>query len=163
MIEYREFRPTAMDPVGICLPDRQNWLLAPVAQNRDSGIRTRSNFQVVLKSLEEVAGDNDDVEVHRFGHWGNGWFEIILVRPDTQAAADAQDWEAALADYPIADENHLSDLEWEAAARIWEQYSWEERIEHIRENRDQFEFSSLADMKSCAKGVFTGSPRDLLG
>ena len=112
MQQYKEFQPTCFDFRGIGLEDRQDWYVAPVSQTRDSEALELSNFAVVLKSLEE-ADTGEDVEVHRFGHWGPGWFEIILVRPDTPAYKEAQDWEAALADYPVADDMHYSELECE--------------------------------------------------
>lgn len=109
MITYKEFQPTSFDCKGLGLPDRQDWLVAPVGQNRDSEALYRSNFIVVYEDL--IKYGYDDVEIHRFGHWGPGWFEIILVRPNTEAAKIAEEWECALSDYPVADEMHLSQLE----------------------------------------------------
>jgi len=97
------------------------------------------------------------VEVHRFGHWACGWFEIILVRPDTNAAKTAEEIEAALADYPILDECDHSEREMGAANETWQCcFSNAERIKYIRDHRSEFEFHSFADMLGCARGNYFG-------
>lgn len=110
MQTYSEFRPTPFDRRGICLPDRQSWLVSPVMQTRDSGPLEQSNFDAVLTAL---GGESDTVEVHRFGHWGPGWFEIIIVDPASPQAKVAEDLEASLPDYPVLDEMDLSAREWD--------------------------------------------------
>lgn len=69
MRTYSSHRPTTFDS-HIELEDREDWFLAPVSLTRDSGPLEESNFAVVLADL---GGESDDVEVHRFGHWGPGW------------------------------------------------------------------------------------------
>ena len=54
MKRYSEFAPTGFDSAGAFLPDRQDWLVAPTAQNRDSETLDKSNFAVLLK---EVGGE----------------------------------------------------------------------------------------------------------
>jgi hypothetical protein len=110
MQRYKDWAPTKHDAKGLRCYDNQDWFVAPVIQTKISETRERSNFQVVLDDLEK-ADTGEDVEVCSFNHWGPGWFEIILVRPDTVAATCAAEWEAALSDYPIADESHLAELE----------------------------------------------------
>ena len=164
MKTYKEFRPTGFDS-HIEIPgdeDRESWLVLPCGRNRDSDCLDESNFHSALKSLE---GEGEDVEVHRFGHWACGWFEIIIARPDTKAAKEAADIEAALADYPILDENDYSERETEAANETWRNcYRPKDRIEYIRDNRSQFEFHSFADMLGCVRGnYFAGYASELLG
>jgi hypothetical protein len=77
-------------------------LVAPVGQNKNSAALTRSNFTV---ALEQLGGESDTVQVHRFGHWGVGWHELILIDPaDTDAVKIAEDIEAVLQDYPVLSE-----------------------------------------------------------
>ena len=122
MKTYGEFRPTAMDPRGLAAAtmghdeddsDRSSWLVLPVSQTRDSGALSRSNFRVALRSLEALDPDGADHEVHRFGHWGPGWYEIILVRPETKAHIDAWEIECSLSSYPVLSDEDYSELEWE--------------------------------------------------
>lgn len=112
---YAEFAPTGFDCKGLGLPDRQDWIVAPVAQNRDSEALARSNFRVVLASL---GGESETVEVHRFGHWANGWFEIILCHPGLEA--EVAEWEATLSEYPCADDMDYCELEHEDYLEYWE-------------------------------------------
>lgn len=108
MQTYSKFRPTQFDPQGLALPDNQEWLTVPCGRNRDSDALTRSNFRC---ALEMLGGEGDDVEIHRFGHWANGWFEIILVKPDTSAAKIAFEIEDSLENYPVLDEEDFSEEE----------------------------------------------------
>ena len=106
-----------------------------------------------------------DFEIHRFGHWACGWFEIMIVRPGSQCAKQAQAIESALAGYPVLDEDDFSDREHAAANEAWEHcYTDKQRIEYIQDHRSQFEFHSIADMMSCVRGkYFAGYASELIG
>jgi hypothetical protein len=59
--------------------------------------------------------------VHRFGHWGPGWFEIILIDPrDSDRVAVGEDIERSLSDYPALDDEDLSRREHEDFQEAWE-------------------------------------------
>ncbi len=113
---YADFRPTAMDPSGLGLEDRQTWIVVPVGCNRDSGPLERSNFRVAQTILKEAGANH---EVHRFGHWGPGWFEIILVEPTEIGQKSVGDITRALADYPVLDDGDLCDEELEDRQSTW--------------------------------------------
>jgi hypothetical protein len=135
---YRDWRPTGFDTAGLGLADRQDWLVGPVSRNRGSeggtdyaSILTESNFGVVLADLRTYDTDGEDstIEVHRFGHWACGWFDIILVRPGTQAAEKAEEWAAFLSEvHPVASDEDLSERETEAQDRAWETASLRDRM-----------------------------------
>lgn len=150
---YKDFRPTALDTSGLALDERQDWLVFPHSRTRDSGCLAESNFHVALKSL---GGKSETVEVHRFGHWGPGWFEIILIDPKDEARVkDANEMIGALANYPVLDDEDHSRREQEAADLAWKNcYGDKERIEYIRDHRSQFEFRSFSDMLACVRGKF---------
>lgn len=116
MQRYAEFAPTQFDTAGLGLEDRQDWLVAPVSQTRDSEALSRSNFRSLLKA---IGGPSETVEVHRFGHWGPGWFEIILVAPGSPAEAICDEAESALEDYPVYDDMDFSALEYEEYGEWW--------------------------------------------
>ncbi len=162
MQTYSKFRPTSCDPAGLNLDDQQDWLVLPCSRNRDSGPLDESNFACTLKSL---GGECDDVQVHRFGHWACGWFEIIIVRPDSAAATEAEEIETALSDYPVLDDSDYSEREQAAANETWQNcYNTTQRIEYMRDNASQFEFRSFADMLGCARGnYFAGYASELIG
>lgn len=120
METYSKFAPTQFDTKGLGLDERQEWLVAPVSQTRDSDSLAKSNFAAFLTA---VGGESETVEVHRFGHWGPGWFEIILIDPaDATAVQTATEMESALEDYPVLNEEDLSNREYEAYLESWESY-----------------------------------------
>jgi len=93
-----------------------------------------------------LGGEGEHVEVHRFGHWGPGWIEIILVDPGHYHTLwTAGEIVCSLADYPVLDEEDWSEREFEAAGETWEQcFNDKERIEYLRSNGcQQVEFSEL--------------------
>lgn len=153
MRTYKEFRPTGFDCRGLGLPDNQDWLVAPVGQNRDSDALTRSNFACFLKAM---GGESEDVQVHRFGHWGPGWFEIVLINPANAALVKlAEEMEASLEDYPVLNEEDFSEREMEEASEVWRNcYRPMERVKYIRDHRSQFEFRDLRDMLQCVRGEY---------
>lgn len=168
MERYGDFQPTgfdsrsnfiAFDREG--LDEIEGWYIV-LGRNRDSDILSESNFDAALKSL---GGEGEDVQVHRFGHWACGWYELILVRPDSKAFEIAEEIESALADYPVLDDDDFSMREMEEADRIWRDcYSVKERIEYIRNNREQFEFHSFGALMSCVRGnEFRGYASELIG
>ena len=101
MQAFKEFRPSGFDQAGGGVePGNADWLVLRTSQTRDSDALERSNFTAATERLPD---EGDDVEIHRFGHWLCGWFEIIIVRPDTAAHAEALKIEAEMADYAALD------------------------------------------------------------
>jgi len=129
MTRYKDYAPTPMDPAGLNLPDRQDWIVAPCSITRDSEALSRSNWEVMCRGLLELDPGHNDHEIHRFGHWGPGWFEIVLVRPNTPASRNATEAMCSLSDYPILDEMHFSELEWNEASNYWESLNIADRVE----------------------------------
>lgn len=138
MQTYAQFRPTGFDCKGLGLPDRQDWLVLPCARNRDSNTYEESNFAVALARVESALGVLYSPEVHRFDHWGPGWFEIILVHPDYIDVV--QEIENSLVQYPLLDEMDHSEREYEAACKAWEHMSLRERV-HLA---GRFDFHFMA-------------------
>jgi hypothetical protein len=118
---YAEFSPTQLDHnCNIDEPGRvrSDWFVMPVGRNRDSGLRAESNFCVFLQRL---GGESKTVEAHSFGHWANGWFEIIIVSPRARKRlAVAVDCARSLEDYPILDERDLGVREDAALVEHWQ-------------------------------------------
>lgn len=155
MKQYKNWSPTQFDTKGLNCDDRQEWYVCPVIVTRDSGPLATSNFKYTENKLAKIDPDGKDHEVHRFGHWANGWFEILIVRPNTACYELAVSIENSLADYPILDEMDYSDRECEEADRVWKEcFSVKERIAYIRKDRRQFDFTSFKDMLACVRGKF---------
>lgn len=88
------------------------WYATPFVHTRDSDPLDESNFQVIASDLQRL--DPEGVQIHRFGHWGFGWFERIYIRRDHPRAIETvASWVNALSDYPVADDEHYSATEWE--------------------------------------------------
>ena len=141
MQTYAEFSPTSFDRKGAFLDDRQDWLVLPVGRTRDSGTLAMSNFEAAEKLLSKTDTEGETWETHRFGHWGPVWFEIIIVKPDTEAERVGKEIECALDNYPILDENDHSERDYEAACQAWENTDKRERI-HICAKHDISIFTS---------------------
>jgi len=137
---YASFQPTGFDARGFMAedigpedcPDVSDWFVLPVSQTRDSGCFGRCNFETALRMVRDADPDGTDHVSPRFGHWGPGWFEIILVRPGSPACKIAEEIEASLEDYPSLDDDKLSEMEWDEATRYWSQMSVRERVETIQ-------------------------------
>lgn len=115
---YGDYRPTQFDASGASmLSERADWLVAPLTRTRDSGPLEESNFASALVAL---GGESETIEVHRFGHWGPGWYEIILINAtDLARVKEGEDIEAGLEDYPVIDEMDLSERERAAYTQAW--------------------------------------------
>ena len=108
--------------------DLSDLYVVPVSRTRDSGCLDRSNFAVALDML---GGESDTVQVHNFGHWACGWYELILVAGDSPAYSIAEKIAEKIADYPVLNEERLSDLEWSEAAETWEDMTVRDRADAI--------------------------------
>jgi len=128
LIPYREWSPTSLDSKGLCGEDNgvSDFYVAPVMRTRDSRPMEESNF---ASALERLGGETDKVQVHRFNHWGPGWFEIILVdNKDAEKVEGLRDIYKSLDNYPLLDEEDFSRREWEGASEYWRDMSIRERV-----------------------------------
>ena len=124
MQRYGKWAPTGFDQPGAFLEDdRREWFVAPVSRTRDSGPLDLSNWETALALFAADGRDEaDDYEVHRFGHWGPGWFEIVIVKPDSRAFEIAEDIGDRMANYPVLDEEDFCDREHAEFCESWN--SW---------------------------------------
>lgn len=143
---YADWAPPAHDCRGLGLPDRQDWRVLPVTRTRDSGPLDESNFESACAAFDATGPGAAAWEVHRFGHWGPGWIEILLVNPDCpDALRAAGEIVCALADYPILDEDDFSRREADEIDRAWDAWGHEacvdalcsavgiDRLSHVRD------------------------------
>jgi len=86
------------------------WYAAPVGRSRDSDTVERSNWEVQLERIPE----SETVQVVREGHWAVGWVEWLAIHEsDRGALGEAEKIGEELENYPMLDEDHHSQLEWE--------------------------------------------------
>jgi hypothetical protein len=116
-----------------------------MGQNRDSNALSRSNWTVALERLqaeEEKLGDamfdpegDSYLQIVRDHHWAVGWVEFIYLHQVAPASILelADGIREKIEDYPVLDEKHFSNLEYEEADANWACMSVRERIKLIRE------------------------------
>lgn len=98
-----------------------------LGQHRDSDSLTRSNF---ICGLEAIGGESETVKVIREHHWAVGWVEWIAIhKTDGAALREADQIVSALSDYPVVNEDHWGELQWDTACEYWEQMSVRDRAE----------------------------------
>lgn len=134
MIRYKDFRPTQHDSSGLGVPQYQDWFVGPCSVTRDSQALEISNFETLKKAVQKADPHGTDHDTPRFGHWGPGWFEIILVRPDSYAYAVALECEEALENYPVLDEMDLSIREGEESVDAFYEYTRRELVHFMTAN-----------------------------
>lgn len=139
MQAYKTYQPTGFDAKGLNADIAGiGEYLVVLGRNRDSSLLAQSNWDEALRLLGGES-DNEDgsgpVQVHRFGHWACGWFELLLVAPDSPQADIAQEIQDRLEQYPILDEDNYSKRQMEAAWEYWQRASLRERVEMCQEAR----------------------------
>ena len=103
-----------------------------LGQSRDSGALERSNF---TRGLELIGGESETVLVIRDSHWAVGWVETIYIHEsDEKALRAADEIKGALADYPVVDESHYSELEWTEVCEAWECARVRDRVDAIKQS-----------------------------
>lgn len=98
-----------------------------LAQNRDSGSVSRSNFQVFIKRL---GGLSESVRVVREHHWLCGWVEWIAIHESDKAAQTLADGMLVeIEAYPVLDEDHWGRVEEADIDTWWARKDLQGRIE----------------------------------
>lgn len=94
------------------LGEGSSWVVIKgIGRNRDAEDYdpSASNFEV---ALEMLGGEGKHVKVERKGHWGCGWFELIMVDPkNIKKLKIAYEISKALEDYPILDDSDFYERE----------------------------------------------------
>jgi len=102
-----------------------------LGRHRDSDLITETNFEVALL---ELGGESDTVRVIRENHWAVGWVEWIAIHESDAAALENADGIAsALEEYPIIDDEAVSESEIDAASEYWEREPLAGRIQICRD------------------------------
>ena len=95
----------------------KTWGITGPGMHRDSDCLQISNYETIKADLEKRFPD--DVEVICSSHWLVGWSDQIAVRvidedgEPTPCFEAVLEWNAALEDYPVADEEDFSRREYE--------------------------------------------------
>lgn len=126
MLELRDH--THKLPNGRLLAEA-GWQMAGFGVHRDSDPLAESNYAVALQRLIAAAGidpidlgylsypnfeDDAPIAVASFGHWAVGWVDELMVRCDRPDLLEiCQDMLDDIDNYPVLDEDHFIQHEWE--------------------------------------------------
>lgn len=119
------------DDTGDTLAD---WRVLPVVLTRDSQPIDESNWAVAQRILDDAGAT---YEVHRFGHWGVGWYEAIFVSPDDTSLTVAGGIARRLDSYPVLDEHDLGERETEDQDRAWRDYAAKDYVDNLPLDHDE--------------------------
>lgn len=141
--KYEGHRPTSFDS-HIC-SELDSFYVGPCSQTRDSDTLTRVNFEIMTEAVLKVA-QHSETEVHRFGHWGPGWYELLLIHPaDTAALAEASEIAASLENYGCLNDERWAEVQYDEAANFWDRMNIQDRIDVLA----RFNLSIFAARRDC--------------
>jgi len=107
-----------------------------LSQHRDSDSLTRSNFTCALDKLGESKSCQwgETVQVVRENHWAVGWVEWIAIHESDLSAIDkANKMLNKIDEYPVLNEDHWSNLEFDEATRYWQTMALCDRVDLCRD------------------------------
>jgi hypothetical protein len=106
--KYKDWKPTALDIPGKGATHEAEWFVAPCMLTRDSDALERSNWDAQKAAMPT---DDSTYTTMEFGHWACGWFQIMLVKPDSLAHHIALEIKGRLEQYPVLDEELMGQYE----------------------------------------------------
>ena len=132
-------------PGAVYYGDNPEWLIAvDLGSHRDADSLTRSNYAVVERTLRDADGDQESWHEESSSHFLVGWTANFAVAPGSKAESILRDAVAQLANYPVLDEEHWGDLEFEEASEYWNGLSLKLRIGDLAANGESI-FAARAD------------------
>ena len=79
---------------------------------RDSNVYEVANFIAIARRLSAIEPESDNGWIiARFSHWACGYFYSIFVHENSPLVAEAESIAKSMLDYPIIDEDVLSECE----------------------------------------------------
>lgn len=127
MEQLKDWNPSSWDSKANYAGDRSrfHWFVAPVILTRDADLLEKSNWDTACKMLD--VDKQSGVEMHNFGHWACGYYDIILIHPwNKKAIAIGEDIESSLSDYPILDDDDFSRRELEDRDTQWDEHGYDD-------------------------------------
>jgi hypothetical protein len=121
--------------------------------HRDSGAMERSNYECLeghFNNLISTHGDSDKefIYIQRCSHWAVGWVKHLMLsgKSPEYLTDEAFEIDQSLADYPVFNESHYSELEWGEVTELWKSLDIKERIYEIKNSKEPISiFSARRD------------------
>lgn len=113
--------------------DFAEFYVAPCSITRDTADSVSlSNWEAMVERLDSIIQHDESGET-AFNHWACGWYSIYLIHhTDSEALKAADDMAASLANYPVLNEEKLSEKEAEMEEEAWgdwAQREWKKTVE----------------------------------
>lgn len=109
-----------------------------MVRGRDDGVRNISNFEFISEDLK--ARFPGDVDVEEWDHDVVGWIRKLMIRVDNPELVEAAfEWQRQMQDYPVADDEHFSEMEEEEVERCYNSYGKDEVIRWLKANDNPYE------------------------
>ena len=121
-----------------------------LGQHRDSDCLTRSNFQCGFERLKPLSTDLESeempsVQIVSENHWACGWVEWIAIHEsNAPAIAEAEAMLESMDGYPVLDETHWSEMEFNEYLEAWKDFGHREFIREL-ERAELIEEGALDD------------------
>lgn len=103
--------------------------------HRDSDTLDRSNWEVISEDM--TTRFEEDVTIESASHFLVGWVEKLQVNTANPDALEAAyEWYLKLQDYPVADEEHFFNLEFEEREEYYQNGGKEDALDEIRDSEE---------------------------
>lgn len=135
MKTYATWTPTPMDHSMGTFAEEHDWIVGPISITRDTPAWSvdASNWRVVLAQLENLDPETWCTKTH--GHWGPGWYQIILAQPGTEAHQVLAEAKVTLSDNVLLDDDEYFHTRRIHKTEQWENASYEDRVEWLEKAR----------------------------
>lgn len=141
--------------------ERGDWLIA-YTTTRDADCLARSNWECFVELLTGQSAHTgakgssdltDCVAIEEASHWAVGWVQYLIIRPDAaEQIAEARAARADLENYPVLNDTHYSNLEYEEYGKFFKS-----------DARFEFKHALRAfELSDAALGLIESAPLDRL-
>lgn len=93
MQTWKEFKPTGFDPPILFHDHRDDWFTG-LGIARDSDPKYQRRWKQLEARLLKLDPEKKEHEFHRFGHWGMGWFEVVIAAAGSKCYEELEALEA---------------------------------------------------------------------
>ena len=126
-----------------------------LSQHRDSDALERSNF---VECLDNLGGESETVFIVREGHFLVGWVEWIAIHESDKIALDSmRKMLDMLENYPVLNEEHLSQVETDEANETWQNcYNDRERLDYVKDRGSEFGEYGYRELREIVRGEWFG-------
>jgi hypothetical protein len=131
----------------------QTWTVGPTILSRDSSLLEKANAKALVRELEAKPEFEDEWEIVGCSHWAVGWVDHLSFRvkdgedKPTAILAWLNDWYAALNDYPVADDDLHSEMQWKRQMKQLRDDGAGEHVDEVVRWLDENNYQALESVE----------------